>query len=91
MPYSTKKVKGGVMNVNKKTGKATSKKPMTKDNAEKQKKAIAISEKEKKDMKKMKDKKKMDDKKEHSGLTEKQKKLPKKLQEAILKKKKSKK
>ena len=42
---------------NKKTGKATSKKPMTKDNAEKQKKAIAISEKEKKDMKKMKDKK----------------------------------
>ena len=33
----------------------------------------------------------MDDKKEHSGLTEKQKKLPMKLQEAILKKKKSKK
>jgi len=44
MPYSTKKVKGGVKNVNKETGKATSKKPMTKSNAEKQKKAIAISE-----------------------------------------------
>ena len=97
MPYDTKKMKGGVMNVNKKTGKATSKKPMTKANAEKQKKAIAMSEKEKKDkkkmddMKKMKDKKKMDDKKEHKGLTEKQKKLPMKLKEAILKKKKSKK
>ena len=85
MPYDTKKMKGGVMNVNKKTGKATSKKPMTKANAEKQKKAIAMSEKEKKD------KKKMDDKKEHKGLTEKQKKLPKKLQEAIMKKMKSKK
>jgi len=45
MPYTTKKVKGGVKNVNKETGKATSKKPMTKSNAEKQKKAIAISEK----------------------------------------------
>jgi hypothetical protein len=47
MPYDTKKMKGGVMNVNKKTGKATSKKPMTKANAEKQKKAIAMSEKKK--------------------------------------------
>jgi len=47
MPYDTKKTKGGVMNVNKKTGKATSKKPMTKANAEKQKKAIAMSEKDK--------------------------------------------
>jgi len=46
MPYQTIKVKSGVKNVNKKTGKATSKKPMTKDNAEKQKKAIAISESE---------------------------------------------
>tara|TARA_R100001086_G_C11801935_1_gene249092 strand:- start:406 stop:666 length:261 start_codon:yes stop_codon:yes gene_type:complete len=83
MPYHTKKVEGGVKNVNKKTGKATSKKPMTKANAEKQKKAIAMSEKEKK----MDKKDKKMDKKEHKGLTEKQKKLPKKLQEAIMKKK----
>jgi hypothetical protein len=45
MPYHTRKVKGGYKNVNKKTGKPTSKRPMTKANAEKQKKAIAISEK----------------------------------------------
>ena len=44
MPYHTKKVKGGYKNVNKKTGKPTSKKPMTKSNAQKQKKAIAIAE-----------------------------------------------
>ena len=86
------KVKGGVKNINKETGKATSKKPMTKMNAEKQKKAIAISEKKKKDPKekksdmKEKEKPKKDMKKEN-GLTEKQKKLPKKLQEAIMKKK----
>ncbi len=82
MPYETKKVKGGVKNVNKKTGKETSKKPMTKANAEKQKKAIAISESEK-----LKDNKMKDNKKD-KGLTEKQKKLPKKLKEEILKKKK---
>ena len=148
MPYHTTKVKGGVKNINKETGKATSKKPMTKMNAEKQKKAIAISEKKKKDPKekkpdmKEKEKPKKDMKKgkelteaqekrlkEHSkkhggmksahmkdmiksmkdgdtfakahkkamehesmhdnskGLTEKQKNLPKKLQEAIMKKK----
>ncbi len=47
MPYHTRKVKGGFMNINKKTGDKTSKKPMTKSNAEKQKKAIAISDKKK--------------------------------------------
>jgi len=54
MPYHTKKVKGGYKNVNKKTGKPTSKKPMTKSNALKQKKAIAISEKKKAKNKKRK-------------------------------------
>ena len=50
MPYHTVKVKGGFKNV--KDGKSTSKKPMTKENAMKQKIAIAISEsKEKPSMK----------------------------------------
>jgi hypothetical protein len=87
MPYHTKKVEGGVKNVNKKTGKATSKKPMTKANAEKQKKAIAMNEKDKKMDKKDKKMDKKMDKKDNKGLTEKQKKLPKKLQDAIMKKK----
>ena len=69
MPYHTKAVKGGVKNINKKTGKATSKKPMTRENAEKQKKVIAMKEKAK-DMKKGKGKSKdsMEDRlKEHSN------------------------
>lgn len=57
MPYHTKKVKGGYKNVNKKTGKPTSKKPMTKSNALKQKKAIAIAEKNKGTKQKAKNKK----------------------------------
>ena len=82
------KVKGGVKNVNKETGKATSKKPMTKENAKKQKIAIKISEDKKKNDKKKGDMKEKEKKDMKGGLTEKQKKLPKKLQEAILKKKK---
>jgi len=115
MPYQTQKVKGGIKNVNKETGKATSKKPMTKANAEKQKKAIAISDKDKmkehskhhtskhmkimrEEMKKgasfdkahkkaMKEEPSKKSNHNNKGLSEKQKKLPKKLQDAIMKKK----